>query len=741
MIYMRNFSAPTFIRSHRTLICYFLSYFAILCFLFVGFYFIMQSQLKQIYFTRLNEDVDRRLTIAEEQLKSNLYSIEQIHSLLTKDILLATYRYFGSDYDRVELFHKLRGYTAGNSFIDSIVYLDRTKNDIISSNRNVRCDEDSCIIASTSTVAEYTAFPMSYLENVENSTLYVADGSSLAYFIYVPACTNSQYQLFYIIDTMELNNTLKNNIISGIYSIAIVDNVSLKSYGVNTQMLPLLTQKMLQQNGMCPVDDNDSLYIHTWDYGTYSLVALFSHTYFYEQVHNTFRVSYILLFAIGILGFILVWLCTSYTYLPLHKFTQKIIGHPHSSAGYIEQLDQAFSDTLQEKANLQDKIDMYHQSIQESLLNSILTENNTPQISSISRIDQIFRPDCKNHIFLLRIQSDYKPFPHIKVVKFLENSLPGRDTCVTLEKGADYGVFIINYIGQENDKEEVIHMLMNDLNCETGYYCAISNVTSSLLDIPSLYENTMVASSYWSTSPVVSYSEVSSSKKDTPVYPYKLLNQFNDSLKNQDFKDTQAQLKKLLELTNQSAGCLSEYPDFFVRSVLIDILTSIVNSMNQNNVRFRAYSELYFETLYFCRSCSYAEKKEKLSEHMLRLLDIYQTELENNAIHSRQMKEFVEAKYSSPDLSVAMMADYFHVSIAYMSYLFKKKFGENFIDYLWKIRYEKAMELLQDTDMPIDDIAVSVGYTNVSSFRRKFKQETGMTPSAVRTRSVMEKAE
>ena len=65
-----------------------------------------------------------------------------------------------------------------------------------------------------------------------------------------------------------------------------------------------------------------------------------------------------------------------------------------------------------------------------------------------------------------------------------------------------------------------------------------------------------------------------------------------------------------------------------------------------------------------------------------------------------------------------------------MSYLFKKEIGENFSDYVRALRLEKARALLLTTDMAIDDISLAVGYANTSSFRRKFKQTTGMTPAS-----------
>ena len=91
-----------------------------------------------------------------------------------------------------------------------------------------------------------------------------------------------------------------------------------------------------------------------------------------------------------------------------------------------------------------------------------------------------------------------------------------------------------------------------------------------------------------------------------------------------------------------------------------------------------------------------------------------------------------DRSYTSTDLSIAMMAEKFHVSIAYMSYLCKKYFNENFSDYLWNLRVHKSKELLRNTSKPIEEICLEVGYENVSSFRRKFKKELGITPSQYR---------
>lgn len=132
------------------------------------------------------------------------------------------------------------------------------------------------------------------------------------------------------------------------------------------------------------------------------------------------------------------------------------------------------------------------------------------------------------------------------------------------------------------------------------------------------------------------------------------------------------------------------------------------------------------QKLFFCG--------EKRRNPILLLLSTYENEFENSTIQFSKIAETIQKEYSSPDFSISVLADTFHVSIAYMSYLFKKSFDVNFSDYLWNIRMKKAEELLSETDMNIDQISIQVGYLNTSSFRRKFKQETGLTPSQYRSK-------
>jgi transcriptional regulator GlxA family with amidase domain len=70
-----------------------------------------------------------------------------------------------------------------------------------------------------------------------------------------------------------------------------------------------------------------------------------------------------------------------------------------------------------------------------------------------------------------------------------------------------------------------------------------------------------------------------------------------------------------------------------------------------------------------------------------------------------------------------------------LSRLFKEYKNINITDHVWAIRLERAKELLASTSLGLHEIVVAVGYSDVSSFSRKFKQTVGMTPGSYRSTS------
>lgn len=74
------------------------------------------------------------------------------------------------------------------------------------------------------------------------------------------------------------------------------------------------------------------------------------------------------------------------------------------------------------------------------------------------------------------------------------------------------------------------------------------------------------------------------------------------------------------------------------------------------------------------------------------------------------------------------LADQLHVSSSYFQFLYKEFFGTPFKADLIHMRLEYAMELITNTTLSLEQIALMSGYSNEIHFYRQFKKKTGMTP-------------
>lgn len=92
-------------------------------------------------------------------------------------------------------------------------------------------------------------------------------------------------------------------------------------------------------------------------------------------------------------------------------------------------------------------------------------------------------------------------------------------------------------------------------------------------------------------------------------------------------------------------------------------------------------------------------------------------------------------------LSLTMVAQEIYISSFYLSSLFKKRTGMNFIDYVIERRIEKAKQLLCTTNETIETIAAQVGYDESNYFRRIFKKKVGLTPREYRRKRMLRKNE
>ncbi|HJA94697.1 MAG TPA: response regulator [Candidatus Eisenbergiella merdipullorum] len=89
-------------------------------------------------------------------------------------------------------------------------------------------------------------------------------------------------------------------------------------------------------------------------------------------------------------------------------------------------------------------------------------------------------------------------------------------------------------------------------------------------------------------------------------------------------------------------------------------------------------------------------------------------------------------KHYSEDITLAGIAEAVFLNPAYISRLIKEQIGKNYTDLVMELRIERAVELLENTDMYVYEIAEKVGYGNLKYFYKVFRKVKGKSPGDYR---------
>ncbi len=86
----------------------------------------------------------------------------------------------------------------------------------------------------------------------------------------------------------------------------------------------------------------------------------------------------------------------------------------------------------------------------------------------------------------------------------------------------------------------------------------------------------------------------------------------------------------------------------------------------------------------------------------------------------------------SSDIRLETVSSYFNYSMEHISRIFRRELGVSYRDYCNRVKMKKATSLLSNTDISTTEIALTLGYSNESSFIRAFKRMYGITPNVFR---------
>ncbi|HAS8441025.1 TPA: AraC family transcriptional regulator [Vibrio vulnificus] len=104
------------------------------------------------------------------------------------------------------------------------------------------------------------------------------------------------------------------------------------------------------------------------------------------------------------------------------------------------------------------------------------------------------------------------------------------------------------------------------------------------------------------------------------------------------------------------------------------------------------------------------------------------------ALDDKRISKALELIHRSPEESwtIERLASQVGMSRAAFAKQFKDLVGETMFAYLSQLRIQRAKEMLRNTKLPVDDIALKIGYESERAFTKTFGKYVGMTPKQYR---------
>lgn len=113
-------------------------------------------------------------------------------------------------------------------------------------------------------------------------------------------------------------------------------------------------------------------------------------------------------------------------------------------------------------------------------------------------------------------------------------------------------------------------------------------------------------------------------------------------------------------------------------------------------------------------------------------IQFYDEQQESTSPHENFMQiiHYIQNNYQTVTLN--SLAQKFHYNPSYLSRLIKKNTDQTLLDILTNLKMSKASDLLINTSLKIEEIALQSGYKSADHFSRHFKKYYGISPAAYR---------
>ncbi len=258
---------------------------------------------------------------------------------------------------------------------------------------------------------------------------------------------------------------------------------------------------------------------------------------------------------------------------------------------------------------------------------------------------------------------------------------------------------------------------------------SFSAIHHALWGIPEAYHESLSVMEYKKTmdnESLLSYDELNITNgyfDYTIETEYKLINY----IKAGEFKHAEELLNDIFEI-NFSKTTLS---NDLIKCLMFDLVNTMLKTLPEINC---ASDGAFLRELDIANRLLKCEKiydmKRQMVDIFRMICDYIQQNKAKKDTFINNVINYVNENYNDANISVSVIAGKFKLTPSYLTRLFKEQTGSCLLDYMAKVRIDKAKQLLKEGRLDIKDVAGEVGYFNIGSFIRTFKKLEGVTPGA-----------
>ena len=211
-------------------------------------------------------------------------------------------------------------------------------------------------------------------------------------------------------------------------------------------------------------------------------------------------------------------------------------------------------------------------------------------------------------------------------------------------------------------------------------------------------------------------------------YPVDELAELINNIKYGDISNAKNSLNCIFKALRQD-NC----PKYIIKCYCLDLVNSLLKAMLDLNIDIELLHNNKIDIFNLTHFTDIQQLESQLEDVCIVICSYINDSLRgSNDVLKSEIIEYVQNNFRDSNFSLKMMALHFGLNMSYLSRFFKKHMNETLTEYVTKLRMAEVKYKMETTDKSIRDIVYEVGYIDVPSFCRKFKQCEGMSPSEYR---------